>query len=983
MGRSGRRRQASSFAALCCVLLLASLPTQARPPLSERIGSVPPDDHAAKAIAAALVADDFTQNAGQLGNDDVLFYTTSGDVQVGFAESAVLVKIVERESTRGRSAMDPRSPDPSLPEPPSSRGVLVRIVFEGSNPVRPEGVDPLPYRSNYFLGSDPAGWRTDVTHYGQVVYRELYDGVDVAYRIGAEGLKYDITVRPGADPGRIVMAYEGVEGLEAGNGGRTLVVDTALGDLSDAIPRSYQGDAEVSCTFDLRTPRAHGFACRGWDPARALVIDPLVYSTYLGGGGDERGRSVAVDASGSAYVAGDTSSTNFPATPGAFEPSLAGGTDVFLAKLNASGGGLLYATYLGGGGDDGESSVAADASGNAYVAGITVSTDFPTTPDAFDTLPDGVDAFVAKLNATGSGLLYATYLGGGSYDRVYAVAVDASGSAYVTGQTGSADFPTTLGAFDRSIGVEDAFVTKLNATGSGLLYSTYLGGGAGDWGHSITVDDSGSVYVAGGAGSADFPTTPDAFDPTFNNGGDAFVAKLTATGGGLLYSTYLGGSNDDRGLSVAVDAQGSAYVTGDTFSTGFPTTPGAFDTTINGFDDAFVAKLNATGGDLLYATYLGGGNGDLGYSIAVDASGSAHVLGYTISTDFPTTLGALDASYNGERDAFVAKLSATGGGLLNATYLGGGGYDEGYSVALDASGRPYVAGWTNSTDFPTTPGAFDTMINGFGDAFVAKLSVNTPPALTLLSPLGGEVWDPGSVHAVMWTASDDFDLPASLVVFLNYTSSAGSGPICGPVPGSPGPCEWIVPSIVATDVVVNISVIDTDGLEGWDQSGPFTIRAPPSAPPDVTLTSPLGGERWLGGSTHAVTWSMQDDEDADADLTVYVNYTTGGVATTVVATLEGRESYQWTLPNIEATDVVVNITVIDTGGRKGWDESGPFTIEGPRPPQDFLSQCGWPLLLLFLAVVLVLFLLAWKRRKKREVEARPSETQSPPQPPGA
>src|SRR3990172_8604209 len=342
-----------------------------------------------------------------------------------------------------------------------------------------------------------------------------------------------------------------------------------------------------ACRFALRTTLSFGFDCVGWDASLPLVIDPLLYSTFLGGGGGwERGTSIAVDASGNAYVAGWTPSMDFPTTPGAFAPTYNGDMEVFVTKLNAAGSGLLYSTFLGGRGREGETAaLVLDASGSAYVTGGTGSADFPTTPGAFDNTYNGNgDAFVTKLDPTGSVLLYSTFLGNGVG---YSLAVDASGSAYVTGDTGSADFPTTPGAFDTSPSYSaDLFVTKLNATGSGLLYSTFLGGGgedsAGPSADSIAVDVSGSAYLTGTTWSADFPTTPGAFDRTYNGSYGPFVTKFDPTGSSLLYSTFLGGDFQEHGISIAVDASGSAYVTGEATTPTFPTTPGAFDTTYNG-----------------------------------------------------------------------------------------------------------------------------------------------------------------------------------------------------------------------------------------------------------------------------------------------------------------------------------------------------------------------------------------------------------------
>nr|MBI2905687.1 SBBP repeat-containing protein [Chloroflexota bacterium] len=333
---------------------------------------------------------------------------------------------------------------------------------------------------------------------------------------------------------------------------------------------------------------------------------------------------------------------------------------------------------------------------------------------------------MTKLNAAGSGLVYSTYLGGSVYDSGQAIAVDGSGNAYVTGKTSSSDFPTTPGALDTSSnGGTDAFVTKLNAGGNGLVYSTFVGGIWNDYGYAVAVDGGGNAYVTGNTNSLDFPTTPGAFDTSQNGNADAFVTKLNADGSGLVYSTFLGGSNDDIGYGLVVDGNSNAYVTGETASSDFPTTSGALDTSSNGGTDAFVTKLNADGSALLYNTFLGGSSNDRGKAIAVDGSGNAHVTGNTSSSDFPTTPGAFDTVLNGG-DAFVTKLNAAGSGLVYSTFLGGSNSDYGYAIAVDGGGDAYVTGYATSTDFPTTPGAFDTGFNGdYNDAFVTKMAIPT------------------------------------------------------------------------------------------------------------------------------------------------------------------------------------------------------------------------------------------------------------------
>jgi hypothetical protein len=383
----------------------------------------------------------------------------------------------------------------------------------------------------------------------------------------------------------------------------------------------------------------------------------LAFATLLGTAGFDQAFSIALDERGNVWVAGETDSDEFPTRPGAFDSSHNGGFDAFVVKLNSRGSALLYSTYLGGGGEDSGYTVALDSKGNAYVTGPTDSDDFPTTAGALDTTHNGdFDAFITKLNTRGS-LAYSTYVGGEGFDNGVGVAVDKKGSAYVTGSTFSANFPTTPGVFDRTYDSEDdAFVIKLNPTGTALAYSTYLGGEGVDEGFGIAVDRWGNVYVAGETDAQDFPTTHHAFDSTHNGGFDAFVTKLNARGSALAYSTYLGGSGDDMFPWLALGEDGSVYVTGSTDSEDFPTTGGSFDTTHNGLVDAFVTKLNTRGSALDYSTFLGGEGVDAGLGIAVDWCGNVYVTGETDSLDFPTTRHAFDSTRNGDFDAFLTRL---------------------------------------------------------------------------------------------------------------------------------------------------------------------------------------------------------------------------------------------------------------------------------------------------------------------------------------
>lgn len=621
------------------------------------------------------------------------------------------------------------------PAPPSNggQGVAVRMQFVGADAQAPmTGLDRLPGKVNYLLGSDPASWRTGIPTYGKVQYRDVYPGIDAVFYGNQRELEYDFVVAPGADPAAIVVNFEGADRVTLdGNG--DLVLQTASGELRHRKPVIYQDRDGVRQAIEgryrLTGPDEVRFALGSYDTSRPLVIDPVLdYATYLGGSSADYGQGIAVDTVGNAYVTGFTRSANFPTAVGVFATAASGNWDVFVTKLNSAGSALDYSTYLGGSSAEFGSGIAVDTSGNAYVTGMTTSVDFPTNLGAFDATGNGdYDVFVTKLGPTGSALDYSTYLGGSSGDYGRGIAVDMSGNAFVTGETWSANFPTTVGAFDATYnGGVEAFVTKLNSAGSAPDYSTYLGGSGYDQGYDIAINTAGNAYVTGQTLS-NFPTTPGAFDPTPNGGLGAFVTKLNRAGSALEYSTYLGGgggsSSQDFGYAIAVDTAGNAYVTGYARSENFPTTPGAFDTTFNGAADAFVTKLNLAGSALEYSTYLGGSDTEFGSDIAVDSSGAAYVTSYTYSTNFPTTLGAFDTMLGGFLDAFVTRLSSAGSALDYSTYLGGSGQDIGVGIAVDMSGAAYVTGATQSANFPTTAGAFDTTFNGGSyDAFVAKIA---------------------------------------------------------------------------------------------------------------------------------------------------------------------------------------------------------------------------------------------------------------------
>src|SRR5216110_1557886 len=503
----------------------------------------------------------FEANQGQT-HQDVRFLARGAGYSLFLTPTEAALTLTKQVSPARKPAAHGKS------EPRgAATGTALRISFAGANPrPRVTGLEELPGKANYFIGNDPAKWRTNVPTYAKVRYTDLYPRIDLLYYGNQRQLEYDLVVHPGADPTRIVLDIQGADRLQVDAQG-DLVLQTTVGPIRQRKPVIYQEidgvRKDIPGGYVLKGEHQVGYKVAAYDASQPLVIDPILsYSTYLGSSDEEGETRIAVDAAGNAYVAGETVSSNFPTTAGAFQTTFGGGV---------------------------------------FSAG---------------------DAFVTKLNPTGSALVYSTYLGGSSSDAGYGIAVDAAGNAYVTGGTGSTDFPTTIGAFQttKGGGFRDAFVTKLNPTGSALVYSTYLGGSGDDYGEGIKLDAAGNAYVTGGTGSTVFPTTAGAFQRTFGapvcDGctSNAFVTKLDPTGSALVYATYLGGSGRDGGWGIAVDTLGNAYVTGSTTSsTNFPTTTGAFQTTYGGgFGEAFVTKLNPTGSALVYSTYLGGSGGESG-----------------------------------------------------------------------------------------------------------------------------------------------------------------------------------------------------------------------------------------------------------------------------------------------------------------------------------------------------------------------------------
>ena len=625
----------------------------------------------------------FEANRGQT-DQQVRFFTRSSDYSI-FLTAAQAVFVLNRGPEVSRKS-----------SPTVSRATAMRMKLVGANPASDAvGIDERPGKSHYMIGADPKKWQTNIPTYSRVKYQDIYPGVDMVYYGNQQRLEYDFIVAPGANPRAITLAYTGVRKIALDARG-DLMLHAAFGEIRQHKPVVYQQEDGVKrgieCGYVIKRHNRVGFQVGAYDASRPLVIDPVLsYSTYLGGDGKDIARGIAMDTSGNVYLTGETPSADFPTTPGSFRPAKPSPEvrNVFVAKLNAAGTALIYSTYIGGRGNDTGNAIAVDSEGNAYLTGETTSSDFPITLGAFQTTKPGFFAvFVAKLNSTGSSLVYSTYLGGGSdrSNRGLGIAADSLGNSYITGATTSPNFPTA-NAFqpvfrgglcsesDFGFSCLDAFITKLNPAGTAPVYSTFLGGDGDDEGRAVCVDSSGSAYVTGWTESADFPVTSGALQTAFagvgknNFSGDAFVAKVDASGA-LVYSTYLGGNDDDVGAGVAVDSAGNAYVTGATTSTNFPTSSGAFQVASGGS-----AAFKSTDGGLRWSAIGDGLGSNIVLALAIDPNTPSQLYAGTSNGVFKSVNGgsSWSAFNNGLPRGIVITALAIDPDAPSTIYAGCGG----------------------------------------------------------------------------------------------------------------------------------------------------------------------------------------------------------------------------------------------------------------------------------------------------------------------
>jgi hypothetical protein len=687
----------------------------------------------------------FEANAGQ-HDGAIRFVARRGTASLVLRDDGATFMIQQRTGPKRRGEMERRA-----------NRVVIGLKVDGGRTVAPQANEELVTKSNYFVGNDPAKWRTDVPNYAKVTYPSVLDGVDLVYHGENGALEYDFVVAPGTNVDRVAMNVEGANKMSITEKGE-LRIHTYAGDIVQPPPVVYQRDAKgakttIASSYRLVGRNKVGFEVTAvYDHTKPLVIDPVLgYATYLGGSGYDDVRGIAADAAGNTYITGATYSTDFP-TANAYDPtfnvydgcpSCSYGTDTFIAKLDPTGSQLLYSTFLGGTQSDEPAGIAIGADDTAYVTGTTTSFNFPTV-NPINSFRFNRDGFVARLSAEGNTLGYSTYLSGGLDDRPSGIAVDGSG-IYIGGTTNSSDLteaPNNLRPAPEAPNgfVDDnAFVVKLTPFGDEVMYVQYLGGTANERTTGLAIDGMGHAYITGETYSGDFPHG--ALKPACqgNEQADAFVARVNETGTQFDYATCFGGGATDRAQAIAVDTNGSAYVTGETVSNDFPTQGTIYP--YAGSADVFVAKLNPEGTALVYSTFIGGSSDDNAYGIAVDSSNTAWITGTTNSSDYPTVIPIqptfAGGGSKGGGDAFVSRVNAAGSALIFSTFYGGGTeFDEGVAIAVNGSSI-HLGGNTYSTDLPLFNARQQTNAGG-QDGFVARITV--PPLLisppTVAVPVG-------------------------------------------------------------------------------------------------------------------------------------------------------------------------------------------------------------------------------------------------------
>ncbi|MGA1872986.1 MAG: hypothetical protein ACMUHY_04880 [Thermoplasmatota archaeon] len=626
-----------------------------------------------------FLSDHFVANEGQWDHD-LSFVGRTRFGHVGFREGEVVFNMIDTEDDLQRS---------------------VRLGLKGGYPSSPRGEHALEFRSNFFKGEDPSMWRSGVENFREVIYDNIWDGIDLRFRYMDGSLKYDLILGPGSDPGNIHFEVSGAD-IDVGRS-EVKFSPGGTGTLQDCDLEAWYDDGGegIECDFRSVGSNGYGFSIGDYDDTRTVIIDPLVYSSFFGGINMDEGKDLMIDDSDCLFITGRTRSYDFPVTTGAYDTSWNGDSDIFVVKVNSKWTSAVYCTYVGSTYIDHCGGIDIDSLGCAYVAGGTGYSGFPTTPGAYKTSREARDGFIFKLNPQGSALLYSSFVGGTGYEYAYDVDVDANGSAYVLGYTNSNYY--TEGAYHVRGYDDDIFLLKMNRNGSALDFCALIGGNDEEWPWSVEIGPDNNIYAVGRTRSDDLPTTPDAFD-SVPNGDDGFLVVLSPDGASLNYSTYIGGSQGEWAFDLTFNEDGEVLITGISSSSDFPKTDWAPNITNKGGSDVFITRLDANR-SIVRSNLIGGSGTDRGNGIICDGHGTVYVCGYTYSDDFLVTPGTYDPTFNQGgygTDAFLTRLDSKTLEVLNSTYIGGTHTDEAQGIEMDSNDLPVMVGVTVSSDYPNT-----------------------------------------------------------------------------------------------------------------------------------------------------------------------------------------------------------------------------------------------------------------------------------------
>ncbi len=818
-------------------------------------------------------------------------------------------------------------------------GHIVKMSFNDNSgkSIKFEGIEKLEGYYNYFIGNDETKWASNVPLFNEVIIKDVYEGIDVKYYFKGNSLRYDFIINPGANPTLVKMFFEGQNNIFINENG-DLVYLTRFGEVKNSELFAYQesnrNKNKIECSFAQDKENFISFKLGEFDKTKVLIIDPLIYSTFLGGSSCDEGYTIKINSTGNAFIAGYTESTNFPTIVGSYDVSYNSISDAFVTKLNTDGTGLVFSTYLGGSNSDWASSITIDDLSNSYITGATRSSNFPSTAGAFDVSYNGngnsSDIFVTKLNSLGTSLTYSTFIGGETEDIGTGIVVDNNGNTFVTGYTGSFEYPKTPNAFDTILNTGgiyntyDAFITKLNSSGSSLLYSTYLGGTNEDRASSIVIDNDGNAYIGGYTTSLDFPTTPNAYNMIFNGLVDIFITKIDSYGNSLVYSTYFGAPNWDDCSSITIDSANNIYLTGKTNSNSFPTTSQAYNTVLSGSYDAYVSKLNSYGTNLIYSTFLGGVSSDNGIAIDVDNLGNSYITGYTNSneTTFPITPGAISMVKKNGTDAFMSLFNSNGSALVYSTYLGSNSGDYGNSIAVNSLGQAYIAGATYATvanDFPISAGAYQTTPGGSGDAFALKLEPVASNSI-ITGQLSSLNYNPGSTISVPYTVYGTYNTNNTFTIQLsdwnqNFNNPTNIGSILSQTSGS---INGIIPANTVSGAY-RVRVVSSNPVVIGSNNGADILIYPPTYP---IQTNQLSFDSYYQGSYLNVSFTTDSSFNSNNVFSVQLSNSSGDFSNpTTIGSLVSQ--------NARAVIAKIpNNTILGSGYRLRVVSSNPALIGG-------------------------------------------------------